>query len=166
MRQVLEVGPLDAHQLCYNLLWRRSEAEVLPFCLERDISVVTYSSLAQGILTGKFPREPQFETGDNRPRTVPFEPEVWPHVYDVVEQMKGVARQAGRPLAHLAIQWIARQPGVASVLVGARNGEQVSQNAGALAEKIDDSVLEALRDISDRALEHLPDADNIFRHYP
>ena len=57
MRQVQEVGAIDAHQLGYNLLWRYAEEEVLPFCAEHKIAAVTYSTLAHGILAGKFARD-------------------------------------------------------------------------------------------------------------
>ena len=69
MEQVAQAGTIDAHQFCYNLLWRFAEADVLPYCREHGIAVVTYSSIAQGILTGKFPRHPAVKC--QRP--------TWPH---------------------------------------------------------------------------------------
>ncbi len=56
MEQVATVGRIDAHQLGYNLFWRVAEEEVIPYCRRHNIAVVTYSTIAQGILTGKFPR--------------------------------------------------------------------------------------------------------------
>ena len=58
MAQVATVGRIDAHQLCYNLVWRFAERAVIPYCREQQIAVTTYSSVAQGVLTGKFPRHP------------------------------------------------------------------------------------------------------------
>lgn len=52
------MGRIDAHQLCYNLVWRFAERAVIPYCREQQIAVTTYSSVAQGVLTGKFPRHP------------------------------------------------------------------------------------------------------------
>jgi len=166
MKRAKTAGRIDAHQLCYNLLWRWDEEDIIPFCTNNDIGVVTYSSIAQGILTGKFPRQPHFPEGDQRPQTVHFDPAVWPHVFTAVEAMKGVAEVAGRPLAHLAIRWVAEQPGIASVLVGARNASQVRQNHGAMAGEIDRDVPARLTSISDEAIRHIPDAGNIFRYYP
>ncbi|MEZ4676684.1 MAG: aldo/keto reductase [Caldilineaceae bacterium] len=59
MEQVREVGEIHAHQLAYNLFWRFAEDEIIPYCQAHDIAVVTYSSIAQGVLTGKFGRDPQ-----------------------------------------------------------------------------------------------------------
>ena len=72
MREVQEVGTIDAHQLGYNLLWRYAEDDLIPFCREHGIAVVTYSTLAHGILTGKFARDP----GPPRGRPAPPHPAV------------------------------------------------------------------------------------------
>jgi len=166
MDQVSEVGRIDAHQLCYNLFWRYPERDVIPYCRQHNIAVVTYSSIAQGILTGKFSREPKFEEGDSRAGMLHFDPEVWPHVYEGVQQLKQVASEADRPLAHLAIQWVAAQSGINSILVGARNAQQVDQNTDALASPVSSGILERMTGISNEVCRHVPDVGNIFRFYP
>jgi len=166
MAQISEVGKIDAHQLCYNLLWRYAEDEVIPYCLENNIAVVTYSSLAQGILTGKFPRGLELAKRDGRNRMLLFERDIWPHVCDGVEEFKSVADQAGRSLSHLAIRWLTARPGVRSVLIGARKVEQVEQNAAAMTGDIHPETLERLTAISDEVMKHIPDVGNIFRYYP
>jgi aryl-alcohol dehydrogenase-like predicted oxidoreductase len=162
MEQVMEVGHIDAHQLCYNLLWRQDEADVIPFCIENDISVVTYSSIAQGILTGKYHRHNEFAPDDQRPQTVLFVKDVWPHIFEAVEEMKIIAREANRPLHHLALLWAASQPGVKSVLVGARNPQQIQDNVQAVDGEVEAEIFNRLTAISDRAIKHLPDVRNIF----
>lgn len=166
MAQASEAGRIDAHQLCYNLFWRWDEKDIIPYCRDHGISVVTYSSIAQGILTGKFPEKPQFREGDQRPNTVHFDPEVWPHVYAGVERLKELAGESGRSLTHLAIRWAAQQPSIASVLVGARTGAQVQDNANAMAGEIDPAVFERMTEISDEVIAKIPDTGNIFRYYP
>jgi len=166
MAQVSEVGKIDAHQLCYNLYWRAAEAEIIPWCVANDVAVVTYSSIAQGVLTGKFPREPQFKEGDDRGKTLLFKPEVWPHVYEGVEQLKALAAECGRSLTHLAIRWVLEQPGIASELVGAREATQMLDNAAALDGEIDAGVFERMTAISDEVISHYPPAGNIFGFYP
>ena len=166
MDQVSEVGQIDAHQLCYNLLWRYPERDIIPYCRKNDIAVVTYSSIAQGILTGKFPREPKFDDGDSRAGMVLFDAQVWPHVYEGVEQLKQLADEAERPLTHLAIQWVAAQSGIKSILVGARNAKQVEQNTDALESPVSGDILERMTEISDQVCAHVPDVGNIFRYYP
>lgn len=166
MEQVSEAGTIDAHQLCYNLFWRFAERDIIPYCMEHNIAVITYSSIAQGILTGKFPREPQFREGDQRGKTVFFQPEVWPHVYEGVEQLKTLAAECGRSLTHLAIRWILEQPGITVELVGARDEAQMQENAAALEGDIPAEVFARMTEISAEVMRHIPDVGNIFQFYP
>ena len=166
MQQVAEVGKIDAHQLCYNLLWRFSERDVIPYSHQNGIAVVTYSSIAQGVLTGKFPRHPQLAPRDQRARTVHFDETVWPHVYAGVEELKEVAAQANRSLTHLAIRWVLHQPGITAVVVGARSPQQVEENWQALMGEIPESVFAAMTAISDRVMPAIPDTGNPYRYNP
>jgi aryl-alcohol dehydrogenase-like predicted oxidoreductase len=166
MTQVLEVGVIDAHQLCYNLFWRFPEKDIMPFCREHNIGLITYSSIAQGILTGKFGPEVTFPPDDQRAGTVLFDPAVYPHLHAATEAMKPIAQNAGRPLVELAIRWCAAQRGVSSVLVGARDAGQMHANARAMGGDVDAGALAALTQISDGVRASIPDAGNIFRFYP
>ena len=166
MEQVREVGPIHAHQLPYNLFWRFAEKEIVPYCREHQIAVVTYSSIAQGVLTGKFGREPQLAAGDNRGRVVHFDADVWPHIYEGVEALKPLAAEIDRPLAHLAIRWVLNRVDISTAVVGARLPEQVAQNAAALAGEIPQSIFERMTAISDEVMTHIPDTGNPYRHYP
>lgn len=166
MKEVMQVGKIDAHQICYNLLWRWAEKDLIPFCISNKISIVSYSSIAQGILTGKFEREFEFESGDHRINTTLFDDDVWPYVYEGVEQLKQIAVEAGRPLIDLVIHWIANRPGISSILIGARNSTQVEQNISAFRGYIDISILDRLSEISDSLQHKIPNTGNIFRWYP
>jgi myo-inositol catabolism protein IolS len=167
MRQVSEVGKIDAHQLCYNLLWRFAEADVIPYCRENNIAVVTYSSIAHGILTGKYARDVEFPAGDQRRGILLFHESVWPHVYVGVEQFKALAQEAGRSLPHLAIRWVLHQPAITSVLVGARNAAQMEENAAALAgEPLSDDIFARVTEISDSIMKHIPNKGNVYNYYP
>lgn len=166
MEQVAEVGHIDAHQLGYNLLWRQAEEEIIPYCRRHAIAVVTYSSLAQGILTGKYARQPQFGPGDSRPNTVHFDPQVWPSVYAGMEEIKQLAAEIGRPPAHLAIRWVLQQPGIHTAVAGAKNRAQMEANIAALAGAIPPWVFDRLTAISDRIHAVLPPAGNVYRYDP
>lgn len=166
MELARQAGRIDAHQLCYNLLWRFAEAELIPYCVQHHIAVITYSSIAQGVLTGKFPREPQLAPGDQRARTVHFEPEVWPHIYEAVESFRLVAQRVDCPLTHLAIRWVLAQPGIHTAVVSARTPVQLHDNADALTHDIPESALADLSAISDAAMRHIPDTGNLYRYYP
>lgn len=166
MAELSEAGRIDVHQLCYNAFWRYPERDVVPYCAEQGISVVTYSSMARGILTGKLPREPQFKEGDDRGSMVYFDAEVWPHVYEGVEKLKALAAEVNRPLAQLAILWVMKQPGISTALVGARNGEQMRANAAALDGEVPEDIFTRMTAITNEVMSHIPDVGNIFRFYP
>src|SRR5262249_34318231 len=125
MEQLAQVGRIDANQLCYSLLWRFDEADVIPYCRANNIAITTYSSIAQGILTGKFSQQNPVQPGDSRARTVHFDADVWPHIYEAVEQFKQVAAEVNRPLSHLAIRWVLHQPDINTAVVSARTPEQL-----------------------------------------
>lgn len=166
MAQVATVGTIDAHQLCYNLFWRFAEREVMPYCRTNQIAVTTYSSVAQGVLTGKFPEHPYLAAADKRPNTVLFDSAVWPHVYAGVEQLKTLAQAAQRSLNHLAIQWVLQQPGIDTAVVGARTPAQVQDNANALAGDLPAALFAQMTAISDQVIPHIPDTGNQYRYYP
>ncbi len=166
MDQVSQAGRIDVHQLGYNLLWRYAETQAIPYCRAHDIALVAYSPLGHGILTGKFGPDPHLVAGDQRHSILPFRSDIWPHVHSGVEQMKAVADELGVPLSTLAIRWILSQPGIHSVVAGGWNRDQVSANAASLQPVIPAEIPARLTTISDLIMAHIPDAGNLFNHYP
>ena len=166
MTAVREVGPLDAHQMGYNLFWRKPEREIIPYCRENGIAVVTYSSIAQGIMTGKFGPTLEFPPGDPRANIVFFGDDVWPHVYDAVERLKPLAAETGRTLVELGIRWVIAQSGVTAAVVGARNEQQVRANVAALEGDIPDDVFDRMTAISDAVQPFFPDIPNMYNYLP
>ena len=166
MEQVATVGTIDAHQLCYNLFWRFAERDIIPYCQANQITVTTYSSVAQGVLTGKFSRQPQLTVDDKRPNTVLFDPVVWPHVYAGVEKLKVLAQSVGRSLNHLALRWVLQQPAIDTAVVGARIPAQVADNANALTGDLPADLFAQMTAISDEVIQHIPNTGNQYRYYP
>jgi len=167
MRQVSQVGRIDAHQLPYNLLWRAAEREIIPYCLQHGIAVITYASIAHGILTGKFPRRPQLRPGDHRNTILLFQEPTWAYVYEAVEEMNNLAHEIGRPLQQLAVRWSLDRPGITCALVGANSPAQLNENAAALDEDLDPSAwIDRLTAISDRLIPHIPDTANPYGYNP
>lgn len=166
MEQVSEVTKLDAHQLGYSLLWRFPEKEIIPYCIENDISVVVYSALAHGILSGKYERTLSFDPNDQRWSILLFRDEVWPSVYTSVEKFKAIAEETEQSPVHLALRWLLHQPGVKAVLASAKNPAQALSNARALASQLDEAVVAELTKISDEAIAHIPDEGNPFGYHP
>lgn len=163
LRLAMEVAPVDYLQIGYHLFWRVAEKDLIPYCRDNGIRVVSYSSLAQGILAGKFTQHPVFPKGDHRAdRVIHFQPDVWPHVYAAVEELKGLAAATGQPLSHLALQWCASREGINTVLVGARNRKQMLENATALETPAEAAILAEMTRISDALLPLLPGGQHIF----
>lgn len=120
----------------YNLLDRWIELEVLPCCLDHDISITPWSPLGGGWLTGKYARD-QRPTGASR---LGDDPERGVEAYDdrntertwtILDAVHSVAERHDRPMGQIAIAWLLTRPTVASVLLGARTVTQLNDNLGA-----------------------------------
>lgn len=169
MAQAGETGRIDAHQLGYNLLWRFTERDIIPYCEAHGIAVVAYASLAHGILTGKFGRETTpygFPAGDQRRTILLFREDVWQGVYKAVEAMKAAAEPYGLALSKLAARWLLHQRAVSAVVVGAKDAEQAAANTAILSGEIPDSVFDDLTAISDAAIGQIPDEGNPYGYHP
>jgi aryl-alcohol dehydrogenase-like predicted oxidoreductase len=166
MENASQAGRIDAYQLCYNLLWRYPERDVIPWCRAHGVAIVTYSSIAQGLLSDS-PRDPStFEKGDARRETLYYRADVWPHVRDSVAVMREAAARRAAPLSTLAIRWVLGRPGIVSSLVGARSKTQLEENAAAAAGRNAPEVDEELSRLSSEAMRHIPDVGNIFNFSP
>ncbi|RDC64687.1 aldo/keto reductase [Adhaeribacter pallidiroseus] len=119
------------NQVPYSMVERKVEAEVVPYCLEHGRGILAYSPLQRGILTGKITDDYQFEEGDHRPNTLHFKPHNRTTINAFLQQIKPIADGYGVTLAQLVINWTIQQPAIAAALVGARNPEQVTENAKA-----------------------------------
>jgi myo-inositol catabolism protein IolS len=128
-----------SNQLAYNLLFRAIEFDILPLCHERDVSVLCYSPLMQGLLTGKFRSGDDIPDDRARTRHYPSsrsqarhnEEGAMAETFAALQRIREIAAKAGRPIAELALAWLMAQEGVTSVIVGARNAEQIQSNVRA-----------------------------------
>jgi aryl-alcohol dehydrogenase-like predicted oxidoreductase len=136
---------ISALQPPYNLLNREAERELFPFSRDNDLGVITYSPLAGGFLTGKYADGVPAPAGTRGA----LYPRFWgrmnkPENYAIVERFKSVAESARMPLSQLALNWIAKNPVVTSMIVGASRPEQVEKNVGQLEEKPPKDALASL----------------------
>ena len=127
-----KVAQIASNQVAYSLLNREIENELIPFCLEQDIGILTYGPMGGGILTGKYKQKPKFEPGDARTWFYNFyeEPQ-WSQVQALLKELEKIAERHGKPVGHVAINWVCQQAGITSALVGARSPEQAEANAAA-----------------------------------
>jgi myo-inositol catabolism protein IolS len=166
LENALHGGRIDACQVCYNLLWRYPEKEIIPWCRAHKIAVVTYSSIAQGLLSD-IPRSPSsFEKDDARRKTLYYRDDVWPGLQGSVQAMRNAAAGYGMPLSTLALRWVLGRPGVIASLVGARSKGQLEKNVEAAEGRNPPEIDDELSRLSDRAMRHIPDVGNIFNFYP
>ncbi len=128
-----------AHQVYYSLIGRDYEWELMPLGLDQRVGAVVWSPLGWGRLTGKVRRgQPLPQTSRlNSQLVVERGPQVADeHVFKVVDALDAVAEDAGKSVPQVALNWLLRRPTVASVIVGARNEEQLRQNLGAVEWKL------------------------------
>lgn len=124
-----------AHQAYYSLIGRDYEWELMPLALDQGVGTVVWSPLGWARLTGKYRRgQPVPEnTRLNTQMAVDAGPPVEDeYLYKVVDAIDEVAAETGKTVAQIALNWLLQRPSVATIIVGARNEEQLRQNLGAL----------------------------------
>ena len=123
---------LASNQVPYSMLRRNIEEELLPWCIKNDVSILAYSPLQRGLLTGKITPDYEFSEGDSRPDTPWFSAENIRLVNAFLEEIRPIADGLNATLGQLVTAWTIAQPGITVALVGARNRKQVEQNAFAM----------------------------------
>ena len=134
LRRAEKIAPVTSLQPPYSLIRREIEPEILPYCRSNGIGVIVYSPMASGLLTGAMTRERAAKLPDSdwRSRDIEFvEPKLSKNLA-LVERLREVGEEYGRPPGQVAIAWILRNPAVTAAIVGARNAEQVEKNVGAV----------------------------------
>ena len=130
IEEAMQYGRIDSLQPPYSLFWRQVEKEIQPYCVENNISILAYSSLAQGLLTGKFGRDHKFEEGDNRKDNKLFKGENYERAQQALDKLRPIAERHQCSLAQLSLAWLIAQPQT-NAIAGARNTEQAVGNASA-----------------------------------
>lgn len=156
LEEAVEYEPIDSLQPPYSLFWRHLEKDALPFCIDNNITILAYSSLAQGLLTGKFGPNHQFAKGDHRARNRLFEPENYQRVQQALNELRPIAERNGVTLAQLALAWLIAQPSTCAI-AGARNAEQVLENARAAEVELSPTDLEEIDRVGRTVTDHLDD---------
>ncbi len=128
-------GRIDSLQPPYSLFWRQVEQDTMPYCIENNISILAYSPLAQGLLTGKFAPGHKFVPEDNRAKNKLFQGENFERAHQALAQLKPIAERHNCTLAQLALAWLIAQPQT-NAIAGARYHEQAKDNAEAAKIKL------------------------------
>jgi aryl-alcohol dehydrogenase-like predicted oxidoreductase len=122
-----------ANQAYYSLIGRDYEWELMPLGLDQGIGAIVWSPLGWGRLTGKIRRGQPLPEGSRLHDTAAFAPPVQDeHLFRVVDALEEIAAETGKAVPQVAINWLLQRPTVSTVLIGARNEQQLRQNLDAV----------------------------------
>jgi len=174
LNQLAAIGKLDlmeAHQLPYNLLWRAIEYEIKQATIEKDIGIVCYSPLAQGLLTGFYHKVD--EVPDHLKVTRHYhcryqnaghgEKGCEEEVFDAIKKIKELCEELNLPMAQVAIAWLLHQDGVNCVLTGARKPEELKYNVKAAEIDLDHKTLHKLTEATEVVKKKLGDNPDMWK---
>lgn len=128
LKKANNVTAVATNQVAYSMVNRGIETELVPYCLENNIGILPHTSLQKGLLTGKIKPGHQFGQGDHRSNNVFFKEHNHTAIMKLLHILQPIADEKNISLAQLTINWTMQQPAVTSVLVGARNAEQMADN--------------------------------------
>ncbi len=118
-----------AHQAYYSLVGRDYEWELLPLAIDQHVGTLVWSPLGWGRLTGKIRRGHPLPEVSRLHKTKEMGPQMpEEYLYKVVDALDEVAMETGKTVAQVALNWLLQRPTVSSVIIGARNEEQLRQN--------------------------------------
>ncbi len=122
-----------ANQTYYSLIGRDYEWELMPLGIDQGVGAVVWSPLGWGRLTGKIRRGQPLPELSRLHKTADYGPPVPDdYLYRVVDALDEIAAETGKTIPQIALNWLLQRPTVATVLIGARNEEQLRQNLGAV----------------------------------
>ena len=120
------------HQVYYSLIGREYEWELMPLGLDQGVGALVWSPLGWGRLTGKIRRGQPLPKESRLHQTADLGPQVSEeHLYRVVDALDEVAKETGKTVPQIALNWLLQRPTIATVIMGARNEEQLRQNLAA-----------------------------------
>jgi myo-inositol catabolism protein IolS len=164
--------PVSSDQLSYSLLFRAVEHEILPLCRREDVSVLCYSSLMQGLLGGRYRSADEVQPdrartrhfSGTRPHTRHGEAGYEAETFATVEAIRQIAAEINQPMADVALAWLIAQPGVTSVIAGARNAEQTAGIARATNLTLPPAVVARLTQVTETLKAHMGTNADMWMH--
>jgi aryl-alcohol dehydrogenase-like predicted oxidoreductase len=155
--EMLQLGRAESNQLPYSLLWRAVEFDIQPLCVANAMSILCYSPLGQGLLTGKFPTADEVPEKRARTRLFSSSRKMTRHgeagceqeTFATLAEIKRMADEIGQPMGRVALAWLLAQPGVASAVVGARNAAQAVEISTAAELRLDAGVIARLSAVTE-----------------
>lgn len=138
------VCPVAAVQPPFNMLQRGIQRDLVPWCIANDVSTIPYWPLMKGLLTGKIRRGHQFDPTDSRLTYEIFQGRAFENAQRLIDQLDVIAREAEKTVLQVVVNWSFCQPGITSVLCGAKRDWQIMETAGAIGWRLSDSHQQAI----------------------
>ena len=160
--EIADVECFVSSQPQYSVLQRIPELGVIDLCREHGISQIVFCPLAQGVLTGKYkPGQPP--PGDSRAAHEQMNVFMGRFQDDEslerIQQLAPIAASVGLSMGQLALAWVLHEANVAAAITGATRPEQVSENAAASGQTLDDDIMEQIDQILDSLIQRRPDSE-------
>lgn len=147
LEESLAVRHVDSLQPPYSILRPAIEKEILPFCLEKGIGVVSYSALTSGLLSGNYTYDTKFDESDWRSRNKAHTVDLKSNV-DRVEKLRVIANQLDITIPQLAVAYVLAHPAITSAIVGVRKPSHIISVLPAIDVKLDEATLTEIRVIA------------------
>jgi aryl-alcohol dehydrogenase-like predicted oxidoreductase len=146
MERIQKIAPVETLQPPYNLLNRKVEDEILPYCAEQDIGVIVYSPMRSGLLTGKMTPErvANLPSDDWRRNAGDFQEPRLSRNLELVALLEEIGAEHGRSPGEVAIAWTLRHPAVTAAIVGGRRPDQVDGIIGAAELRLSEDELDRI----------------------
>lgn len=128
LQRAQSVCKIISNQVPYSMVNRGIEQEVVPYCIDQNISILAYSPLQRGLLTGKIKPGYTFETGDHRAENPYFSNTVVQATNEFLKQLKPIAEKYNATLGQIVLHWTIMQQGITVALAGARDSHQALSN--------------------------------------
>jgi aryl-alcohol dehydrogenase-like predicted oxidoreductase len=125
-----------AHQAYYSLAGREFEWELMPLAIDQKVSTIVWSPMAGGALSGKITRKTPPQPGSRSAAMDFVVSSKSEHLFTIVDALEMVSKETGKTIPQVALNWVLQRPTVASIIIGARNEEQLKQNFGAVGWKL------------------------------
>ena len=136
-----------ASQNYYSIAGRDIEREIIPMALSEGISIMPWSPLAGGFLSGKYTRDIEL-AGNSRRDSFDFPPVNKDKAYDIIDVMMEIAARHKVSVATVALNWAIKQPGITSTIIGAKNLQQLNDNIAAVNLELTLDELKQLNEVS------------------
>jgi aryl-alcohol dehydrogenase-like predicted oxidoreductase len=137
----------ESIQAYYSIAGRDLEREIVPVALDQNLSILVWSPLAGGLLSGKFTEAAAGPEGARR-TSFDFPPVDRARAFRCVEAMRPIAAAHGVSVARVALAWVLQRPAITSVIIGAKTQEQLVDNLAAADLKLSDAQMSALDEVS------------------